>query len=148
MYWGMGQLLLKAGKIVERHPQLFGTYITNFSCGPDSFILGYFRDIMGKKPSLTLELDSHTADAGLETRIEAFIDIINSYRRLISEKKIVSRTKKFIPAKVVLDNGVAKVTTSSGRTLPSYRSRRYAAAPVNGPVGHGIFCCRIPGKRL
>lgn len=118
MYWGMGQFLLKAGKIVERHPQLFGTYITNFSCGPDSFLLGYFRDIMGKKPSLTLELDSHTADAGLETRIEAFIDIINSYRQLISEKKIVSRTKKFIPARVVLDNGIAKVTSSSGRTLP------------------------------
>ncbi len=118
MYWGMGQLLLKAGKIVERHPQLFGTFITNFSCGPDSFLLGYFRDIMGKKPSLTLELDSHTADAGLETRIEAFIDIINSYRQLISEKKIVSRTKKFIPARMSLDNGVAQVTTSSGRTLP------------------------------
>jgi len=118
MYWGMGQLLLKAGKIVERHPQLFGTFITNFSCGPDSFLLGYFRDIMGKKPSLTLELDSHTADAGLETRIEAFIDIINSYRQLISEKKIVRGTKKFIPARVALDGGIAKVTVSSGRTLP------------------------------
>ena len=30
---------------------------------------------MGQKPSLTLELDSHTADAGLDTRIDAFLDI-------------------------------------------------------------------------
>ena len=66
MYWGMGKIMMKAGRFVERHPQLFGTYITNFSCGPDSFVVGYFREIMGRKPSLTLELDSHTADAGLE----------------------------------------------------------------------------------
>ncbi|MCU0593778.1 MAG: acyl-CoA dehydratase activase-related protein, partial [Desulfobacterales bacterium] len=33
MYWGMGKLLMKAARRVEKHPQLFGTYITNFSCG-------------------------------------------------------------------------------------------------------------------
>lgn len=82
MYWSSGQAMLKAARLVERHPQLFGAYITNFSCGPDSFLLGYFRDIMGQKPSLTLELDSHTADAGLDTRIEAFLDIIAGYRKL------------------------------------------------------------------
>ncbi|MBW2576259.1 MAG: activase, partial [Deltaproteobacteria bacterium] len=86
MYWGMGQRILQAARIVKRHPQLFGTFITNFSCGPDSFIIGYFRDIMGRKPSLTLELDSHTADAGLETRVEAFLDIIAAYRQLLAER--------------------------------------------------------------
>ncbi len=79
MYWSMGQLNLKAAKLVSRHPQLFGVFITNFSCGPDSFVVGYFRDIMGSKPSLTLELDSHTADAGIDTRIDAFIDVIRNY---------------------------------------------------------------------
>ncbi len=80
MYWSMGQIILKAAITVRDHPQLFGTYITNFSCGPDSFLIGYFRDMMGSKPSLTLELDNHTADAGLETRIEAFLDIVERYR--------------------------------------------------------------------
>jgi len=65
MYWGLGQQILKSARFVRNHPQLFGAFITNFSCGPDSFILGYFRNIMGKKPSLTLELDSHSADAEL-----------------------------------------------------------------------------------
>ncbi len=117
MYWGIGQMLIKAGKFVKRHPQLFGTYITNFSCGPDSFLIGYFRDIMESKPSLTLELDNHTADAGLETRIEAFLDIINSYRRLVSANKIAARKNGFVPAKVAIDNGIAKVITSDGREL-------------------------------
>jgi predicted CoA-substrate-specific enzyme activase len=76
MYWGCGQELLKGAEIVKRSPNLYGVYITNFSCGPDSFLLNYFRNIMGDKPSLTLELDSHTADAGIDTRIEAFLDIV------------------------------------------------------------------------
>jgi predicted nucleotide-binding protein (sugar kinase/HSP70/actin superfamily) len=80
MYWSMGQTVLKAAKLVSRHPQLFGVFVTNFSCGPDSFVVGYFRDIMGSKPSLTLELDSHTADAGIDTRIDAFIDVIRNYQ--------------------------------------------------------------------
>lgn len=117
MYWGMGQMLLKAARFVKKHPQLFGLYITNFSCGPDSFVLGFFRDIMGQKPSLTLELDSHTADAGLETRIEAFLDIVKAYRQLISQDKIVSIQRPFQPAKTFLDNGTIKFVTSSGETI-------------------------------
>ncbi|MCI5126753.1 MAG: activase, partial [Candidatus Electrothrix sp. AR5] len=53
MYWAMGQIILKGARFVERHPQLYATYITNFSCGPDSFLVSFFRDIMGRKPSLT-----------------------------------------------------------------------------------------------
>ena len=79
MYWVTGQAILKTATFVKNHPRLFGVFITNFSCGPDSFILGYFRDVMGKKPSLTLEIDSHTSDAGIDTRIEAFIDVVKYY---------------------------------------------------------------------
>ncbi len=82
MYWGTGRQILKTAHYVKNHPQLYASYITNFSCGPDSFIITYFRNIMGSKPSLTLELDSHSADAGLNTRIEAFLDIVRSYRQL------------------------------------------------------------------
>jgi hypothetical protein len=35
---------------------------------------------MGQKPFLVLELDSHSADAGVDTRVEAFLDIIDGYR--------------------------------------------------------------------
>ena len=82
MYWSMGQKIMKGADFVSEHPGLFGAYITNFSCGPDSFLISYFRDENGSKPSLTLELDSHTADAGLNTRIEAFLDVVDSYRKL------------------------------------------------------------------
>ncbi|MCX6164064.1 MAG: acyl-CoA dehydratase activase-related protein, partial [Ignavibacteriae bacterium] len=79
MYWYSGHQILSNARFVKKHRQLFGTFITNFSCGPDSFILSYFRRIMGDKPSLTLELDSHSADVGIDTRIDAALDIIKNY---------------------------------------------------------------------
>ncbi len=117
MYWGTGKIILKAANFVARHPQLFGTYITNFSCGPDSFIIGYFRDIMGQKPSLTLELDSHTADAGIETRIEAFLDVISAYRNLSSRIKKIPQLLPFAPARVYMEHKEPFVVTSSGKTM-------------------------------
>lgn len=82
MNWASGQEIMRAARFVARHPALFGVFVTNFSCGPDSFLVGYFRRAMGDKPSLTLELDSHTADAGLNTRVEAFLDIVERYRKI------------------------------------------------------------------
>jgi len=90
MFWAMGQKMMKAAQFVKERRNLFGFFITNFSCGPDSFILTYFRNCMGSKPSLTLELDQHTADAGIDTRIEAALDIITSYRRTPARSGVVS----------------------------------------------------------
>ncbi|MCK5783405.1 MAG: activase, partial [Desulfobacterales bacterium] len=117
MYWGMGQMILKAARFVEKHPQLFATYITNFSCGPDSFLITYFRSIMGRKPSLTLELDSHTADAGIETRIDAFLDIINEYRQIHVHKKAEKISEKFTPARALMNNGSPSIKTAGGKIL-------------------------------
>ncbi|MCD4812547.1 acyl-CoA dehydratase activase [bacterium] len=87
MFWEMGHRLMKATKFVKQHPQLFATYIMNFLCAIDSILITYFRDIMGVKPSLTLELDGHTADAGINTRIEAFLDIIRNYKKMSADLK-------------------------------------------------------------
>jgi predicted CoA-substrate-specific enzyme activase len=145
MYWGMGKLMMKAARLVERHPQLFGTYITNFSCGPDSFVVTYFRDIMGRKPSLTLELDSHTADAGLETRVEAFLDIVQAYRRLVAQNQIAAKRKTFKPARTVLNNGTTSVITSVGDVLPMTDPRVTVLLPSMGRYGSEAFAAILKG---
>ncbi len=134
MYWGMGQRILQAARYIKRHNQLFGTYITNFSCGPDSFVIGYFRDIMGLKPSLTLELDSHTADAGIETRIEAFLDIVSEYRQLLLGQMPV-KTIPFTPAKTMMDKNSPKVVTSSGKVLSMMDPQVKFLIPSMGRLG-------------
>ncbi|HOW57259.1 MAG TPA: acyl-CoA dehydratase activase, partial [Smithellaceae bacterium] len=80
MYWYYGQQDMKSATLLKNEDNIYVTYISNFSCAPDSFMLHYLKWIMGTKPFLILELDSHTADAGVDTRIEAFIDIIEGYR--------------------------------------------------------------------
>jgi len=134
MYWGMGQLLLKAARFVQHHPQLFGVCITNFSCGPDSFIIGYVRDIMGQKPSLTLELDNHTADAGLETRIEAFLDIVNAYRRLQDKTRRAEFRASLHPARTVMAHGRPNVISSSGKQYPLSDPRVTVLLPSMGHI--------------
>jgi predicted nucleotide-binding protein (sugar kinase/HSP70/actin superfamily) len=74
MAWRSGQFILAAATLIRTNPHLQAIYVTNFNCGPDSFLINFFRNIMGDKPFLELEIDNHTADAGIITRCEAFFD--------------------------------------------------------------------------
>jgi predicted CoA-substrate-specific enzyme activase len=80
MYWYYGQQDMRAAHLLKDNPNVYVTWITNFSCAPDSFMLHYLKWTMGQKPFLVLELDSHSADAGIDTRVEAFLDILDGYR--------------------------------------------------------------------
>lgn len=92
MYWSYGQKILQAVEIIREHPQLHALYITNFGCGPDSFISHYVRDRMEGKPYLQVEVDEHAADAGVITRCEAFLDSIRSrHTHGITDKHIPSK---------------------------------------------------------
>jgi predicted CoA-substrate-specific enzyme activase len=77
MYWRSGQRILKTARFIKGMKNLYAIYIGNFSCGPDSFILQYFKKEMGEKPFLHIEIDEHSADAGAITRCEAFLDSIS-----------------------------------------------------------------------
>jgi predicted CoA-substrate-specific enzyme activase len=80
MYWKAGQKILCAGHIIAGDPRLFGLYVTNFACGPDSYLVKFFSRQTEGKPFLTIEIDEHSADAGIITRCEAFIDTIRNAR--------------------------------------------------------------------
>jgi len=73
MYWNSGRLILAAAGITRRHPNLHLVYISNFKCGPDSYIKSFVYDASGK-PSLLLQFDGHSNDAGFLTRCEAYLD--------------------------------------------------------------------------
>ncbi len=74
MYWPNGQKILAGARLVAADDRLHAVYITNFRCGPDSFLMHYVREEMRGKPYLQLEVDEHSADAGMITRCEAFLD--------------------------------------------------------------------------
>jgi predicted nucleotide-binding protein (sugar kinase/HSP70/actin superfamily) len=78
-YWFYESKLIAAAAITAADPQLYGLILTNFGCGPNSFILRMVEDIMGGKPLGQLEIDEHAAEAGIVTRLEAFVDTIKGY---------------------------------------------------------------------
>jgi predicted CoA-substrate-specific enzyme activase len=73
MYWNYGRKILAAAHIVGQHPNLHIIYMTNFKCGPDSYVKHYITKASGK-PFLTLQFDGHGNDAGYITRCEAYLD--------------------------------------------------------------------------
>jgi len=79
MYWRYGQRILKAAQIIRDSRHLYALYVTNFGCGPDSFLLKFFARELSNKPFLQVEIDEHSADAGVITRCEAYLDTISGY---------------------------------------------------------------------
>ncbi|MBE0481054.1 MAG: hypothetical protein IBX68_08750, partial [Dehalococcoidia bacterium] len=67
--------------------------LTNFGCGPNSFILNLVEDITGSKPLGQLEIDEHAAEAGIVTRIEAFVDTIQGFANSGRAEGLQGQTK-------------------------------------------------------
>ncbi|MBN1628875.1 MAG: hypothetical protein JW990_03855 [Thermoleophilia bacterium] len=73
MFWSYGRKILQAAKVVAGRPNLHIIYMTNFKCGPDSYIKHYVN-AASPAPYLVLQFDEHTNDAGAMTRCEAYLD--------------------------------------------------------------------------
>ena len=78
-YWLYENKYIAGAAITASDPQLYGLWLTNFGCGPNSFIIHVVEDIMGGKPLGQLEIDEHAAEAGIVTRLEAFVDTIEGF---------------------------------------------------------------------
>lgn len=79
--WHFANQILNAVALVKRHPNLFLLSVSNFSCTIDAFTHSMLASELGGKPYLLIEIDAHTADAGVQTRLEAFLDIIGNYHQ-------------------------------------------------------------------
>ncbi|MDD3642100.1 MAG: acyl-CoA dehydratase activase [Candidatus Krumholzibacteria bacterium] len=73
MFWNYGRRILQAARFAGQRENLHLLYITNFKCGPDSYIK-HFTGEAAVRPLLTLQFDAHGNDAGVMTRCEAYLD--------------------------------------------------------------------------
>lgn len=97
MYWNYGQALTRTARKVVDSDNLFGILFSNFCCGPDSYLITYFKETMNerRKPFLVVQFDAHGADAGYVTRVEAALESFKSWRpapRRVPKPVIESRT--------------------------------------------------------
>ena len=130
--WYFANQILNAVALARRHANLFLLCVSNFSCTIDAFSHAQLASEMGSKPYLILEIDAHAADAGIQTRLEAFLDIIHSYRetrreaRLLQEAGLLSasgpegRQEKFTPCRLATGG---RVLRSNHESVPLHDPR-------------------------
>ena len=85
LVWKNEQNLLRAAILASNNKSLNPVMITNYGCGPDAFFAKYLEDTMGRDPYLVLEVDEHSGDAGMVTRLEAFLDTLNQPKEKTTE---------------------------------------------------------------
>lgn len=81
MFWRSGRIAFGVTRAFledKPYPVDGAVYVAAFGCGTDSMVAELvereFR--RNNKPLLTVNLDEHTGEAGLLTRLEAFVDLI------------------------------------------------------------------------
>jgi predicted nucleotide-binding protein (sugar kinase/HSP70/actin superfamily) len=84
--WTYEKELLGAASYFLRRPDIDGVMLVEgFACGPDSIIGEIItREVITDEspPLITLVLDEHTGEAGVATRVEAFVDLIRRASRM------------------------------------------------------------------
>jgi predicted nucleotide-binding protein (sugar kinase/HSP70/actin superfamily) len=75
--FGKAMALLKKGSVDGI------LYVSSFCCGTDSVTIEMIRSRIGDFPMLVLKLDEHTAEAGMDTRLEAFAELLDRRRQKI-----------------------------------------------------------------
>lgn len=79
------QRKLMAARLIRQDVRLKAVVLTYFACGPDSFGNPFFKDEINE-PCYVMQIDEHTADAGVITRIEAFSDTANKSSAKITDE--------------------------------------------------------------
>jgi predicted nucleotide-binding protein (sugar kinase/HSP70/actin superfamily) len=86
MFWSLGKKLYGGTMDFAQREDVDGVVlIMAFECGPDSMLMELLtREITSQynKPVMTLVMDEHTGEAGLVTRLEAFVDMVKRRKRL------------------------------------------------------------------
>ncbi|SCG82669.1 hypothetical protein DW1_1096 [Proteiniborus sp. DW1] len=84
MFWTYGKRIIGSSFCMINEKKMDGIiYVSSFGCGVDSILIDLVQRAARKEgiPFTLLTIDEHTGEAGINTRIEAFIDMINRRNR-------------------------------------------------------------------
>ncbi len=85
LFWYFSNRAVYGGMYFMKKPEINGMiHVTAFACGPDSMV-DRLLEIQVKRhstiPYLAIAVDEHTGEAGVRTRVEAFLDMLRYQRR-------------------------------------------------------------------
>lgn len=88
-FWTFSDKLFAAGYYFYREPSVDGLiHVTAFGCGPDS-MLGKLLELDSpkyNKPFMTVRIDEHSGENHLQTRIEAFVDMLRRKKQMDAQR--------------------------------------------------------------
>ena len=123
-----GALALAAAEGI--HPVV----LSSFGCGPDAFAFHQVEEALEGRPHLVLELDEHRGEAGLLTRIEAFLDQLErSTEPPRPRREAPAAPRSFVPA------APARVL------IPYFADHAYAFSGLFRLKGHDARVLPLPG---
>lgn len=83
-FWTFARNAYGASTYLAENKKIDGIiYISSFACGIDSVVIDLIKEKINIFPFLILKVDEHTGESGFDTRIEAFVDMLE--RRKIYE---------------------------------------------------------------
>lgn len=76
-FWTFARSAYGASTYLVENKKVDGiVYISSFACGIDSVVIDLIKDKIKDFPFLVLKVDEHTGESGFDTRIEAFVDML------------------------------------------------------------------------
>ena len=118
MFWPFGQHILEPAYLIREHPNMYPVLLTHHGCGPDSVLLHYFKEIMGNKPYLNIEIDEHASKIGVTTRIEAFVNSLKVNKEA-APKDLNYYIKKINYKKVNIKSSLDEINPGSKIYIPN-----------------------------
>jgi predicted CoA-substrate-specific enzyme activase len=152
--WHLNRVIVRAVRYCQRDDRLFPIIVSNFGCGPDAFTQMLLTPMLDGRPSLVLEFDEHRAEAGLITRLEAFLDEIEEPRRPPAPPAAFERQMQQVVAA-----GTEGLETRSTRTrepkatcqsfvIPYFSDHAYAFAGGLRAAGHAARVLPLPSEEI
>jgi len=87
LFWNFSNQVMRAALYFIDEKKIDGIiHVTAFGCGPDAMVdkmIELEAKAKGKIPFMTITIDEHTGEAGIITRLEAFVDMLKLRRGLI-----------------------------------------------------------------
>ncbi|MGI6169595.1 MAG: acyl-CoA dehydratase activase [Christensenellales bacterium] len=81
LYWPFASRAMLTAKSIAEAPNLYAVYLTYHGCGPDTLVSHWVEDEMKGKPYLQIEVDEHSSNVGVITRLDAFINSVLSHKK-------------------------------------------------------------------
>ena len=137
--WRFSADIHRAAVAIAEIPGIHPIIISNFGCGPDAFTFKQIEDALRGRPYLILEFDEHRGEAGLITRLEAFIDRLEGGSRTGPEPS--SRRETNVP--------VAYFPASPAEVrIPYFADHAYAFSGLWKYKGHNAEVLPLPDDRI